>query len=207
MNWKEAFKKKNFRTEFFITVLFLFLILTALANFLNFVEMRNGVVLNDPLLNLFKPINLTWLSFSLIYISLFTAIFSFLKNPGLLLKAFQAYTVMVLFRITAMFLLPLDPPVGMIPLTDPLTEFIGTGQLISKDLFFSGHTATLFLLFLLVETKVLKIAFLVSTILVAISILLQHVHYSIDVFSAPFFTYCSLKITEILRRKFSLSAI
>ncbi len=44
---------------------------------------------------------------------------------------------------------------NMIILNDPLVEFFGTGQTLTKDLFFSGHTATLLILFLVSEKKIL----------------------------------------------------
>lgn len=194
--WKEIFRKKKFRIEFIISILALILILTILANFLNFLEAREGVVLNDPILKLFKPVDLTWLSFGLIYISLFAALISFYQNPLLLLNAFQSYTLLIAIRIMSMYLVPLNPPETMIPLNDPVVEFFGTGQLLTKDLFFSGHTATIFLLYLLADKKLLKTFFLVSAIVVGIGVLLQHVHYSIDVFVAPFFAYCSFYIVK-----------
>ncbi len=199
--WKEAFRNRKFRVEFVITFLLLIFILRTLASFLNFVEVRDGVTLNDPLLNLFEPVDLTWLTFGLIYISLFTALYFFIKKPALLITALQSYILLIAFRILAMYLLPLNPPNKMICLSDPFVEFFGTGQLLTKDLFFSGHTATLFLLFLLAEKKQLKVFFLASTIVVAISVLLQHVHYSIDVFAAPFFTYCSFIIIKSMKKK------
>jgi membrane-associated phospholipid phosphatase len=98
-----------------------------------------------------------------------------------------------------MYLLPLEPPAKMIILNDPFVEFFGTGQTLTKDLFFSGHTATLFILFLVSEKKVYKTIFLISTVAVAVAVLLQHVHYTIDVFAAVFFTYACYKL--VLRIK------
>ena len=98
-----------------------------------------------------------------------------------------------------MYLLPLEPPVKMIILNDPFVEFFGTGQTLTKDLFFSGHTATLFILFLVSEKKIIKTVFLISTIAVAISVLLQHVHYTIDVFAAVFFTYACYKLLNYFK--------
>jgi membrane-associated phospholipid phosphatase len=186
-------KEKKSRIELTVTLLLLGVILTSLANFLNFVETRQGVVLPDPILILFNPIDLTWLIFALIYISIVVALISLLKNPKQLLLTIQVYTLMVAVRIAAMYLLPLEPPSKMIILKDPFVEFFGTGQTLTKDLFFSGHTATLFILFLAAKNKLIKTAFLISTIAVAISVLLQHVHYTIDVFAALFFTYVCYK--------------
>lgn len=200
MNWIEFLKDKNNRVELIITLLLLAAVLISLTNFLNYVEARQGVVLSDPILNLFSPIDLTWLIFALIYISIVAAIATLLKNPKQLLFAIQLYTLMVAIRIAAMYLLPLDPPSTMIILNDPLVEFFGTGQTLTKDLFFSGHTATLFILFLVSEKKIIKFVFLISTIAVALSVILQHVHYTIDVFAAVFFTYACYNL--ILKLKY-----
>ena len=194
MNWKEFLQEKRNQIELVVTLVFLAVVLASLANFLNFAEARQGVVLPDPILNLFNPIDLTWLIFALIYISLVVAIITLIKNPKQLMFTIQVYSFMVAVRIAAMYLLPLEPPEKMIILSDPLVEFFGTGQTLTKDLFFSGHTATLFILFLVSDNKIIKTVFLISTIAVAISVLLQHVHYTIDVFAAVFFTYACYKL-------------
>ena len=201
MNWKEFLKEKRNRFELVITLFLLAVVLTSLANFLNYVEARKGVLLPDPLLNLFNPIDLTWLTFALIYVSLIVAIATLSKNPKRLLFAVQLYTFMVAVRILAMYLLPLQPPEKMIILNDPFVEFFGTGQTLTKDLFFSGHTATLLILFLISEKKIIKTIFLISTIVVAIAVLLQHVHYTIDVFAAVFFTYTCYIVLEKLKMR------
>lgn len=194
MSWREFLKEKKNKIELVVTFLLLSVVISALTNFLNFVEVRKGVALPDPILNLFKPVDLTWLIFALIYVLLIAGIISLAKNPKRLLFAVQLYTLVVAVRIVAMYLLPLEPPVKMIVLNDPFVEYFGTGQTLTKDLFFSGHTATLFILYLVSENKMMKIVFLISTIAVAISVLLQHVHYSIDVFAAVFFTYACYKL-------------
>ncbi|HMN49016.1 MAG TPA: phosphatase PAP2-related protein [Ignavibacteriaceae bacterium] len=199
MNWKEFLKVKRNQVEFIITLLLLSIILTALTTFLNFVEARHGVVLPDPVLNFFNPTDLTWLTFALIYISIVVGIATLAKDPTRLLFTIQLYILMVAVRILAMYLLPLDPPAKIIILKDPLVEFFGTGQTLTKDLFFSGHTATLFILFLTSEKKTIKQIFLISTILVAFSVLLQHVHYTIDVVAAPFFTYACYKLLKKIK--------
>ena len=200
MNWNEFLKEKRNKIELVITLVFLAVVLTLLANFLNFAEVRQGVVLPDPILNLLNPIALTWLIFALIYISLVVGIATLIRNPKRLMFAVQLYTIMVAVRIAAMYLIPLEPPAKMIILSDPLVEFFGTGQTLTKDLFFSGHTATLFILFLVSEKKIIKTIFLITTIAVAMSVLLQHVHYTIDVFAAVFFTYACYKLLAKVRK-------
>ena len=203
MNWKEFFKGR--RTEFIVTILLLAIILFIFPNFLAYVEGRQGVTLADPVLELFNPIDLTWLTFGLIYISLIVAIFSFATKPEILLLALQSYSLLVIFRMMVMYSAPLDAPERLILLNDPFVQFFGSGEVLTKDLFFSGHTATLFLLFLISDKKQLKIIFLISTILVGIAVLLQHVHYTIDVLAAPFFAYSSYKIAKIINERIAFN--
>jgi hypothetical protein len=207
MNWKEFLTDKKMRKELIISVPFIAAILIIFPQFLQFVETRQGVVFTDPILILFNPIDLTWLTFGLIYLSIVISIFSFAKKPDRILFTLQCYALMVLFRLIMMYLLPLEPPVTLIPLNDPLVQLLGTGEILTRDLFFSGHTATLFLLFLIIEKRGIKIIFLTSTILVGIAVMLQHVHYVVDVAVAPFVAYTSLKIIDGLKNKLNSSSI
>ena len=206
MNWKSFFNIKRNNNEFILTIILLAILMISFSQFIQFIEKRNGAVLPDPLLNIFSPIDLTWLTFSLIYLSLILFLFSVAKEPDKLLIAMQAYGLMVIFRTIAMYLVPLEPPETILLLNDPFVQLFGKGEILTKDLFFSGHTATLFLLFLLTEKKTLKFIFLISTFIVGISVLLQHVHYSIDVFVAPFVAYGSYRIIKIYREKISLNS-
>jgi membrane-associated phospholipid phosphatase len=201
ITWKQALSDKKLRLQFVLTGIVLAGVLWSLSNFLNFIETRQGIILADPLLSHFKPLNLTWLIFGLIYLSLITVLFHLAKYPKQLMFILQAYSLLVIIRMAAMYVLPLNPPPDMIPLNDPFVEYFGTGRLLTKDLFFSGHTATLFLIFFTVQNKKLKIVFLTCAIAVALSVLLQHVHYTIDVLAAPFFTYVSFRIILFFHKK------
>ena len=201
MDWKSFFSNKRSRIEFIITIILLTVLMLSFSQFLQFVEQRDGVSLPDPLLKAFNPIDLTWLIFTLIYLSMILFLFSVRKEPNKLMTALQAYGLMVIFRTIAMYLTPLEAPTTLLMLDDPFVQLFGKGEILTKDLFFSGHTGTLFLLFLLTKNKILKTTFLVSTVVVGMAVLLQHVHYSIDVFVAPFITYCAFKIISILHSK------
>lgn len=203
--WNQKLKNKKFKIEFILTVIFLLVILSLFTHYLTFNEGRNGVTLDDPFLALFNPINTNWLTFVLIYGSIFTAIISFLKTPERLMFAFQSYMLLVAVRTIAMYSIPLNPPHHTIPLIDPFVKYLGTGIQLNKDLFFSGHTATLFLLFLISENKILKRIFLICTIAVGLSVLIQHTHYTVDVIAAPFFAYGVYKIVFELRKRFLVS--
>ncbi len=142
---------------------------------------------------LFNPVDLTWLTFLIIYVFLIGGLFLLAKEPFRFILTMKVYGLMVLFRIAAMYLLPLEPPEKMIPLSDPIVEIFGTGRLLTKDLFFSGHTATLFILYLTAEKK-FRLYFLFGTIAVAVCVIMQHVHYTIDVAAAFVFTFAAYSL-------------
>lgn len=199
--WIEGYKLKNVQIKLLVSLIFLAAALYFYSAFLSFVEARQGFSFKDPVLNLFNPVDLTWLIFTAIYLSLFAGIIILVRNPVRLTLAIQTYSVLIIVRIIAMYSLPFDPPASMIPLNDPFVQLFGTGKLLTRDLFFSGHTATLFLLFLVVDKKPFRQLFLFLTIVVAVSVILQHVHYFIDVLAAPFFTFgCFIAVKSIRER-------
>jgi len=201
MNWKTFTRDKYLRNELIITVVAFLVVLFCFTMFLNFNEGRAGISPGDPVLHFFNPINLTWVIFGLIYLSIIMALVYLAGKPEALIYVLQVYALMLLIRMLMMFLLPLNPPSGMIPLNDPFVQEFGTGRLLTKDLFFSGHTATIFMLYLVIGNKYYKKIFLVFTILVAFSLLLQHVHYAVDVASAPFFAYVAYRLIYLLQTK------
>ncbi|HLG32698.1 MAG TPA: phosphatase PAP2-related protein [Ignavibacteriaceae bacterium] len=205
MKWKDIFKNKKSIADFFVTVLFVLLIILVFPVFLNFIELRDTDLMFDPFLDLFLPIDLTWITFGLIYFSVITAIISLMNKPASLFLALQSYGFMLLFRMLVMYLTPLEAPEKLIPLHDPFVQMFGTGDILTKDLFFSGHTATMFVLFLVVKNKILKVIFLITTILVGLAVLVQHVHYTVDVVAAPVFAFVSYKIVWDFKRYLGIS--
>jgi len=58
-----------------------------------------------------------------------------------------------------------------------------------NDLFFSGHTAVPFLGFLFYKGHKIRWFFLAGSIIMAVTVILMHQHYTIDVLAAYFITY------------------
>lgn len=198
-DWREALGDRRFAVEGALTLAGLLAALASLARFLSWVEARPGVVLPDPLLALLRPRDLTWLTFGLIYAGIIAGIVLLARHPRRLVGGMQAYALMVVLRMAAMWLAPLEAPPGMIALQDPLVERIGTGHLLTKDLFFSGHVSTMFLLFLVAPGRAARALFLACTAGVAACVLVQHVHYAVDVLAAPFFAYASSALVRRAR--------
>lgn len=200
--WKTYLLGKRNRLNFLLTLSVLIIVLIILPNFLRFVENRSGFDFRDPILSLFNPVDLTWFTFALIYAGLVIAVIHLAKKPSSLVLAMKTYAITAIFRIIAMYLLPLEPPQTMIPLNDPFVQLFGPGEVLTKDLFFSGHTSTLFILFLTAQKRILKYVFLIFTILVAVCVIVQHVHYSIDILAALVFAFTSYKIAQSLEKYF-----
>lgn len=199
--WKTSLADRKLRMDLIFTLLLLYFVLSLFTKFLLYVENRQGVLLNDPLLIKFTAIDLNVYIFILIYASLLAGLIVLTYHPRYFVIALQSYILMVVFRMAMMYVTPLEPPAGTIDLQDPLVFVVGTGQAIRKDLFFSGHTATLFLLYLTCRNKKLKIAFLASTVLVGLFVILQKAHYTVDVLVAPFVAYVSYRIVRYLHRR------
>jgi membrane-associated phospholipid phosphatase len=202
-SWKNFSSKKTNISSLVIAVVSVVITLTLFSRFILFVEERKGVSFIDPLLSLFKAIDLNIFIFSLIYISLISGLIYLSGHPRDLLIALGAYIILVWVRMLMMYILPLEPPPGTINLQDPIVFLIGTGKPVTKDLFFSGHTSTLFLIFLCVKNKTLKPIFLAATVFVGIAVMLQKAHYPIDVFAAPFISYAAYKVSVKISGKFS----
>jgi hypothetical protein len=77
----------------------------------------------------------------------------------------------------------------------------GARVYLTKDLFFSGHTATTFLLLLYVwRFPRLRAVMLVAHLLVVASVFLSHLHYTIDVVGALAVTFCVFAARELTAR-------
>jgi hypothetical protein len=194
VDFRNAWRDPAWRAEFGVTVAVLVPVLVALTRFLDFIEGRRGVTLPDPVLALFPAVNLTWFTFLLIYAGIIAGLIILVQHPRRLLLVLQGYALMALFRMAAMYLSPLEPPPGIIELRDPFVEFFGGGKTLTRDLFFSGHTSTMVLLFLLMPGKWARAAYAFATFLVGLCVVLQHVHYTFDVVAAPFFAYGAFSI-------------
>lgn len=170
-------------------------VLVLFLQFTGWVESRSGATLEDPLLQMLPATDLSWPIFGVIYGALIAALVLLGRRPDELLHLLRAYGLLVLVRIAAMWATPLDPPAGMILLVDPLAG-VGPGGALTRDLFFSGHTATMVLLALGMRRRSERILFGAGALILASMLLLQHVHYTIDVLAAPFFAAVCFRLTS-----------
>jgi hypothetical protein len=194
--WKLAWGNTVFRKKVYTGFLLTVVIFTCLPFFFQYIQQRPGIVLNDWVLNAIPSHNVSALIFICIWSTLLLTLIRAYKDPGFFLLMLYSYSIVCIFRYITMSLVPLETPKGLIPLIDPLSNLFYGKKFITKDLFFSGHTSTLFLMHLCFQHRRDKYFSLATTILVGALVLVQHVHYTIDVLAAPIFTFIAYKITK-----------
>ena len=105
----------------------------------------------------------------------------------------KAISLFIIIRAFFVILTHLGPMVHSVT-NDP--DGIVGNLTFDGDMFFSGHTGLPFLMCLIFwENKKLRITFFILSIIFGSAMLLGHLHYSIDVFSAFFITYGIYKIS------------
>lgn len=197
---------KKERNKLVISAAILACVLFSFYHFLAWNESRTGFIFNDPILALFEAKEVSAITFLFTYLFSITGIIICSLSPRLFIRLLQAYAIMTLIRMLSLFLLPLEPPAGIIPLKDVFLEntfYSGRDNL--KDLFFSGHTAVLFLFAFLFREGWKKLLFIVGALAVGSLVMLQHVHYSIDVFLAPFAAYAAVWLQGRSNRFFAIN--
>jgi len=169
-----------------------------LPPFFNLIQKRNGPLLNDWVLAAIPAHNVSCAIFTVIWGIGFYALWRGIEKPTIYITYLWTFIFITILRVLAITLVPLDPPTDLIVLTDPLTAVFYGRSTITKDLFFSGHTSILFLAFLCLERKFDRILALTGTIIVACLLLVQHVHYTIDVLAAPVIIYPVFRMVKYM---------
>jgi len=196
--WKETWAIPLKRKQIIAGTTLMMLVVVLLPRFFNHIEKRKGIVLDDWVLALILPHNVSVLIFAIIWSMILFVAIKAIYDPSI----FIVYTWSLFFvsvaRLTCIALVPLDPPRGLIPLTDPLTAVFYGNTVVTKDLFFSGHTATLALIFFCLKKRNDRIIGFVATVIVGLLLLVQHIHYTIDVVTAPIIVYVLYLFTRYL---------
>ena len=201
--WSNAWSTNFFKSRFQLGLIIWIILLIAFPIFFDFIEARDGNKIDDYLLKILPVYDVSVATFLIIWSMFIFLMYRSITSPYLLLLFLWGFIFLSLSRFLSIYLFPLNPPDQLIELRDPITNiFYGKKQhFITKDLFYSGHTSTQFLMYLCFTKKHDKMLALGSTMIIGILVLVQHIHYSIDVIAAPFMTYLvyliSKKITTV----------
>lgn len=200
--WNTAWKIRKFRILTIIGILILVGILIYLPFFFAIIEKREGVFLIDPFLEKIPAFDVSIPTFIVIWSMSLLYARRCIQDPYLFVLALWSISLIYFSRLITISIFPLNPPNGLIPLNDPLANLFygGVDKFIKKDLFYSGHTSIQFFMFLSLRKKTDKILAFSATLMIASFVLIQHIHYSIDVIGAFIFTYIFFRIGKIITR-------
>ena len=197
-NWKQTWSSSLQRAQIIIGSILVIIISCMMPTFFNLIQKRSGPVLNDWLLAAVPAHNVSWAIFTVIWGMGFYSLWRAIEKPTIYITYLWTFIFVTMLRVLSISLIPLDPPQGLIVLTDPLTGVFYGQSTITKDLFFSGHTSILFMLVLCLDRKSDKILAGVATFIVACLLIVQHVHYTIDIIAAPFIIYPVYRFVKYL---------
>ena len=194
-SWGSALKQKSSMAALVYSVAVLTIFILYLPYFFNeVIAPKPGVSLNDFILRHLVAIDCSWIIFILIYACLLQTIITNARSPDVILLGLVTYCSVSLMRLLTIYLFTLEPPANLVPLSDPFVSLIAYESSFTKDLFYSGHVSTLAVLVMIEPRKIFRYLKLISTLGVSILLLLQHVHYTIDVLIAPVIAFLILRI-------------
>src|SRR5437879_2502265 len=107
--WGKAFSSRVFRNQFLITMLVFLGIFWHNFHFLRLWQMRQGVQINDMVLNQLPPIDFSLAIFILEYFTLLTVFVFTLIHPDRMLKALQMFGLVFLARTMCVYFFALEP--------------------------------------------------------------------------------------------------
>lgn len=200
LDWQTAFATEKYALH--LVAALLFFIITLLIEIQGGKRAKQTIApsLPDVILDRLPVIDLNFLFVETMG-TLMTVFFLFqLTRPLNVPFVLATLSLFTLIRRAFLLMTPLGPPKNIIvnhgfkphhKLAHKL--FQGDG-----DYFFSGHTGLPFLFFLLTPFTPLAAIFLVGSIFMAVAVLYMHVHYSIDVFAAPFIVYSIFMLSRFL---------
>lgn len=174
----------------------LFFVYSALTqNLGEYVEARKGVLLHDVLLEWFPSYDFSVWVFLCLYGSLLLVVLTHLNDPKTIWRIIEMHFLIAIVRQVCILLIALEPPTGLIVLRDVFLEntVYPRQSPLTKDLFFSGHVASVFLYYLLARERWVKQVLVFSVVAMVFMILSMRVHYTYDVYGAFLFTFLLYK--------------
>ncbi len=190
MTWREAIATSRYRWALvFCAATLLWMFLFVPTFYRDILTPKPGYLLDDYLLGLFTPRDLSLYIFIILYAAAVQTVISHWKDPEVIVTASTVYVAMNIVRTATMYLVTLEPPTGIILLQDPISSLLYPDTGFAKDLFFSGHISTIMVTVLVEKNKGARWAKILGTMVMAVLLAWQHVHYSVDLIAAPLATY------------------
>ncbi|WP_207426028.1 phosphatase PAP2-related protein [Pedobacter sp. SYSU D00535] len=201
--WALAWQEPLFKQKLLFGVGLFFSLMPIYPVFYQYIEQRDGYNQQDIVLQMLPSIDVSMPIFIVTWAMAILLTVRALQNPAIFITFLYGFVVLNVLRFFTIGLVPFDPPPGLIPIVDPISNYFYGKSYVTKDLFFSGHTATQFLFFMCLQKKTDRKLALFGTILMGIFVLIQHVHFTIDVVTAPVFTYFCYLVAKKITKPYS----
>jgi len=204
--WKHLLGNKSYKFSLIIGVISLITATFIMKKTSAFVDNEMYPAVGDLILDAINTVNVEFLfvwGFYSIIASIF--IYPIFFKPEIAPFMLKTFAIMMVVRSIAISLTHVGPPDGFF--YDQMSDLINNplkDLFFRNDLFFSGHTAFPFLAFLVFKETKFRWFMLAASILMGITVLLMHVHYSIDVFAAFFIAHGVYTITDKIFNKLNL---
>lgn len=177
------------------------LLLLAFSLFINYcanvyVAFSASAAVSDLILDNLPVIDVDFIFLEGFIIFILFIIFLLIREPRKIPFVLKSIAVFIFIRAIFISLTHIALP--------PEHSFLDLGKILQgftsgNDLFFSSHTGLPFLMALVFwEYKKIRLIFIFSSLIFAASVLLGHLHYSIDVFAAYFIAYGIFRLAQIL---------
>lgn len=185
---------------------FSFLILAIISKSLSdkYVDYADSTAVGDLILNNIPTFNVDDIVILGTLSFIFLVFILFLTRPKYWSFSLKAFSLFIIIRAFFVSLTHLGTNLHQVVMdTNALGYNFYNFLFYSKtDFFFSGHTGIPFLLALIFyKEKKLRYFFFACSFVFGATMLLGHLHYSIDVFAAPFITYTIFVIAKKLFTK------
>lgn len=196
-NWKIAWADKKFRTVLLVELVLIFTFMISTTVFFDYVEvLKEGTTIHDwvlqniPATDVSLPISMLMASAVILMIIRGSA------DPNMAVVLILALTFQLITRIICINFTRFFAPPGLIVLKDPIGSFLYHSKFITRDLFYSGHTAAACTFYFFSTKRIDKYYLMFCSITVAFLLLIQHVHYSIDIAMAPLFAFINFWLAK-----------
>lgn len=207
MHLKEALANRHFLLSSLVGLVILGIGLVCIEYSTAYANASAGTsnYVNDIILSNTRVYDVGWLFvYGALAAIFFSIIVLFTIRLHFLPFAFKITGVFLMVRSIFVSLTHISPYPEHVMITQPVVASYSVLQTMfaSSDLFFSVHTGLPFLMALVFwDTPWLRNVYIAISLLLAVVVLLGHLHYSIDVFAAYFITYGIFGVGTTLFRK------
>ena len=169
--WGEAWQLPLFKQKLLVGLAIFITLLNVFPIFYQYIEKRNGIMNHDVFLHMIPAIDVSIPIFIVTWFMAILMILKAIKNPAVFMTFLYGFIILNIARFISISLIPFNPPHDLIPIQDPIANIFYGDTYVTKDLFFSGHTATQFLCFLCLKKRLDRVFGLIATILMGFLVL------------------------------------